>query len=414
MLSTHYRRLARTEDRRRAREQGASSARRTALWAAVLCVFAVPTRAADSRIRYGRKGLEMETEDGNFKTNLSWRLQLRYSLSQEDDPRTTAQFDTSNENSFRVRRARIKLDGNAYKQWLRYKLEYDFPTATTLDARVSLERDPRWSVRMGQWKIEYNRERVDSSGEQQFSDRSIVNREFTVDRQQGVMAYGRLFNGSRADMSYFVGVFNGMGPNAANDDSIPLYMGRLQWNLLGRVLGFSQSDVTLRRESAASLAFAAASDQSSATRFSSSGPGALDGFTAGSPGRYAIKQWMQEAAWHYGGMSLQQEYHWKQIRDNSGGRLTRMEGAYVQAGAFPHAFAARVPAALEVAARYAFVDPDRERQHDIRQEQSLALNWFIDGHRNKITLDATHFTLARVNASIKHSDRLRLQWDLSF
>lgn len=382
--------------------------------AAGVVMTARPARASEAKFRYGRKGLELETEDGAFRTNLSWRIQLRHSLSQEDEPRTAAQFDKSNENSFRVRRARIKLAGNAYKPWIRYKLEYDFPTATMLDARVGLERDPRLSFRLGQWKIDYNRERVDSSGEQQFSDRSIVNREFTVDRQQGVMAHGRLSGGGPADASYFVGVFNGMGPNAANDDSIPMFMGRLQWNALGSVLEFSQSDHTLRREAAASLAFAAASDQSSATRFSSSGAGALDGFAAGTPGRYTLRQWMQEAAWQYRGMSLQQEYHWKQVRDNSGGRLTRLEGAYAQIGAFPHVLLDRAPKQLELAVRYAFVDPDRERPHDIRQEQSVAANWFIDGHRNKVTVDFTHFTLARLDASTKHSDRMRVQWDLSF
>lgn len=360
-----------------------------------------------------KKGLTF-SEGERFKAVLNWRLQLRYNFSFDEDPRTAAQFGQGNDNSFRIRRGRMKLEGHVYEPALAYKFEYDWPTGTLLDFRFSYERNQALGIRAGQWKIDYNRERVDSSGNQQFAERSIVNREFTVDRQNGVAVYGRLFPGTLADSRYTAGVFTGSGINAVNDDAEPMYLGRYQWNFLGRDLPFSQSDVEHHEKPAGTLAFAAATNQAASTRFSSSGGGNLDGFAAGTDGQYTIKQWMEEAAFKYRGFSMQQEYHWKQIRNNASGNLRRMEGAYAQAGIFPHYLVSVVPKPFEAAVRYAFVDPNDAAPNDIRQEYTAALNWFIEGHWNKVTLDATHFTLARNGAPKLREERVRLQWDISF
>jgi len=360
-----------------------------------------------------RKGL-IFSEGDRFKAVVNWRLQMRYNFSFDEEPRTAAQFGQGNDNSFRLRRARLKVGGHVYDPSLIYKFEYDWPSATLLDFRMSYEKNKAMNLRAGQWKIDFNRERVDSSGELQFSDRSIINREFTLDRQDGVAVYGHVFDGTLADSRYSVGVYTGGGLNAVNDDSEPLYLGRYQWNFLGRDLPFSQSDTEHAEKPTGSLAFAAATNQTRFTRFSSSGGGNLDGFAAGTAGQYTIKQWMEETAFKYRGFSLQHEYHWKQVRNNTGGALTRMEGSYVQAGCFPHGLVSAVPKQLETAVRYAFVDPNVIVPNDIRQEYTAALNWFIEGHWNKVTLDATHFTLARASASQLKEERIRLQWDISF
>lgn len=361
-----------------------------------------------------KKGLEVKAGDDFFKAVFNWRMQMRYNFSYDEDPRTAAQFSQGNDNAFRMRRARLKAMGHVYQPWMKFKFEYDWPTGTLLDARFDLEKHKALSLRVGQWKIDYNRERVDSSGNQQFAERSIVNREFTLDRQNGVELYGRLFPGTLADSRYWAGAFTGAGRNAANDDDELLFLGRYQWNFLGRDLKWSQSDVEHHEKPAGSLAFAAATNQTNATRFSGSGGGGLDGLPVGTPGQYAIKQWMKEAAFKYRGLSLQHEYHWKQVRDNSTGVLTRLQGSYAQAGCFPHYLVAAVPKQLEVAFRYAFVDPNMAAADDRRREYTAALNWFIEGHWNKVTLDATHFTLDRAGLPDRKEERVRLQWDISF
>jgi hypothetical protein len=73
---------------------------------------------------------------------------------------------------------------------LRYSNRVDEPLVPE-DLRGTWKPAVWFNLRAGQWKAEFNRERVDSSGKQQFVDRSIANYWFTVDRQNGVMASGR-------------------------------------------------------------------------------------------------------------------------------------------------------------------------------------------------------------------------------
>jgi len=44
-------------------------------------------------------------------------------------------------------------------------------------------------------------------------------------------------------MRYFLGAFNGEGRGVRNSDDNMLYVGRLQWNFLGRDLALRQTDV---------------------------------------------------------------------------------------------------------------------------------------------------------------------------
>jgi hypothetical protein len=263
--------------------------------------------------------------------------------------------------------------------------------------------------------VNFNRERVDSSGKQQFADRSIVNREFTVDRQPGLMLFGRLLPGTPADSWYYVGLFNGNGANASNDDAQMMWLARYQWNFLGRDLAFSQSDVKLREKAAGSLAFAAVGNRSPYTRFSTEGGGELDGFEPGEPGQYDLRQKVLELAFQYRGLSIQAELHRKDVTDNTTGERTALRGGYAQAGFFPWALAHEIPRALELAVRWALVDPDRTAVDDDRRELTFGANWFFHGHDNKITVDFSRLELDQAApAPVLRDHRLRVQWDVSF
>ena len=72
-----------------------------------------------------------------------------------------------------------------------------------LTADVTIARFEGLQFKFGQWKANYSRERVDSSGKQQFAERSIVNRVFTLDRQKGAMVTGRLMKGTLGDSRYY-------------------------------------------------------------------------------------------------------------------------------------------------------------------------------------------------------------------
>ncbi len=384
-------------------------------------------------VGYGKKGFNLQSRDGNWATNLQWRAQMRYSNPHRSDPRQVSHFERNDESSFELRRVRMKIGGHGYRPWLKYYFEVDLqPTRNAdgepedagvrlIDWRLTVDKYEWLSFRAGQWKINYNRERVDSSGRQTFVERSIVNRIFTVDRQMGVMAFGRFFPETLADTRYFLGVFNGEGRGVKNDDSDMLYMGRLQWNFMGRDLKFRQSDVKYHKDPAGSIAFAGATTIGKCTRWSSSGCGNLDGFSRVSDageGQFKVQQMVEEVAFKWRGFALQHEYHWKRVTDRSNDTVSDFQGSYAQVGYFFHDLIPVIPENLELAFRYAFVDEpnvDNIALTNTRQEFTGAINYFIHGHNNKLTLDFSHLTLEDAFLAKNVADqRVRFQWDVSF
>jgi hypothetical protein len=185
-----------------------------------------------------------------------------------------------------------------------------------------------------------------------------------------------------------------------------LYVGRLQWNFLGRDLPFSQSDVEYTENPTGSLAVAGAHNRADRFNFptTSRPAGVVDG-------QFEINQGVEELAFKWRGFSVQQELHIKSVDDQVNGKRTTSYGAYVQAGYFPHALISFIPQPLEFAYRYAFVDPDDTVRSDVKREHTVAANWFFEGHRNKITVDYSHLSQ---EGGFTPVDRVRLQWDVSF
>jgi phosphate-selective porin len=375
----------------------------------------VPQEETGVRVGYGDKGFELGTADGNFLLQIESRFQFRYAHPRDTDPVTFDAFRGADQHLFKLNRARLKVGGHAYRPWLKYYFEYEWAATNLLDTRLMVERLPYLRLKVGQWKVEYGRERVISSGKQQMMDRSIVNRPFTIDRQQGISLYGRLKASGAADFNYWAGVFTGTGRGSReNDDEHLMWAGRAQWNFLGRDVGFTGSDLEGHEQAAGLLALAAATNRSPYTRFSQAGGGQLEGFDEGDPGQYRVNQWMEETAFKYQGLAWQQEFHWKRIEDTQNGTTTTLVGNYAQVGYFLHNAWPTVPRPLEIAFLYAFYDPDLDEQDDLQQEFSLAANWFFAGHRNKLSADLTYFTFQDPALGDEEGLRFRLQWDISF
>ncbi|MBL4580489.1 MAG: porin [Gammaproteobacteria bacterium] len=378
-------------------------------------------------------GFRFATRDGNWRTDLQWRAQTRFTTPYRSDPRQISSFNAGNQSNFEARRLRMKIGGHGFQPWLQYYFEVDLQpsrdvddsssasSTRVIDWRIDIAKWDWGGIRLGQWKVDLNRERVDSSGRQQFVERSIANRVFTIDRQVGVQLRGHLFKETPADMRYFAGVFNGEGKGVNNTDDNMMYMARLQWNFLGRDLSFRQTDVEYTELPTGSFALAGATTTGACTRWSSSGCGNLDGFEKpadAAPDQYEIDQFVQEFAFKYRGFSAQQEHHVKKIRDTVTGIRSELTGGYVQAGYFFHHLFPAVPAPLEFAARYAYVDEPNASNltfDNAREELTLGANWFFNGHNNKLTIDYSRLKLDDNLLSRNESEnRLRFQWDVSF
>lgn len=399
--------------------------------------------AVESPIKasHGSKGFRLETRDGKWQTNLQWRAQFRFTNPSSGDPRQLSSFDDASQSTFEARRLRMKIGGHGYQPWLKYYFEVDLQpsrdvddsssaaSARVIDWRIDVAKWDWGGIRVGQWKIDYNRERSDSSGRQQFVERSIVNRVFTIDRQVGIQLRGHAFKNTPADIKYYLGAFTGEGRGVRNTDNNLLLAGRIQWNFLGRDLPLRQTDVEFTESPTGSFAIAASTTRGSCTRWSSSGCGNLDGFAKAADaevGQFEIEQAVQEFAFKYRGFSVQQELHRKTVKDRVAGEEYDLTGGYIQSGYFFHHMFPSFPEPLELAVRYAFVEepnagagPDGDLADpnidNDREELTVGANWFFNGHNNKLTLDYSHLTLDDNMMNRDESEnRVRLQWDVSF
>jgi len=138
----------------------------------------------------------------------------------------------------RVKRLRLRFDGfiknrdiTYYMQlgFSRYDQDWDNSQTVNIirDAMVYYHFNEKFYVGYGQSKLPGNRQRVISSGSQQFVDRSVVNSNFTLDRDYGVFAYYS-HNLGTVDFNLKGAVSNGEGRVCMTTDAGLCYTGRLE------------------------------------------------------------------------------------------------------------------------------------------------------------------------------------------
>lgn len=360
-------------------------------------------------LRFGPRGLQFTAADG--KTDL-W-VGLRFQIRTDTLPgqiRSVGDLQPPPNGATELKRGRIKGGGTIFSKDLEIYSEYNFPTNTLLDYRGTWKINDDVHVRAGQWKSDYNRERIDSSGKQQFVDRSLANYWFTLDRQLGTSLQLRLDEGQSFDSSVWLEYLSGEGLGANYNGDNGLWMMRWQWNPQGEMLGFSQSDLERTENFISGVTLGAVYGDSNYTRFSSSGGGQLPGYSFGN---YRLNQLMFETAAKWRGWSWQQELHLKDVEDRSSRTHQLIFGGYAQVGTFPSEYCLHAPEPLELVARVSHVTPDVSLSNKDQWEWTLGANWYLNGHRNKISADLSALNIDDPRG-VESDIRFRLQWDVSF
>ncbi|MFW2389608.1 MAG: porin [Polyangiales bacterium] len=197
----------------------------------------------DIKFRPG-KGVEINSADDDFQLRIRVRIQFLLTvLSGEVGP---PDADESGEvtNNFRMRRARFVFQGHAFGKHNQYKLEIDplRKDNVVLDYYLDFTKNRDIQVRIGQYKISSNRQRVISSGNLQMVDRSRVNAEFTLDRDMSIDIRSRDFLG-KDKMRYVLGVSTGNGLNNPQfSDFSMVYLARIEYLPMGIFRDYSEVD----------------------------------------------------------------------------------------------------------------------------------------------------------------------------
>ena len=359
------------------------------------------------------KGFEFHFFEDQYLLQVDFRGQFRASYPYDSFPIISDDFN-DDETTIGISRARIKIGGHVYKSYYTFYFEQDIKGANLLDFRVQIEKYAFLKLRVGQWKARYTRERVISSGKQQGLERSLINRVFTIDRQQGISLFGNLDGGGAANFSYWTSIFTGMGRGSSNnDDDNLMYLLRFQWNPNGEVVRFSGSDLEYHKKFISSIAFAGVTNTSAYTAFSTRGGEQLFGFEPGEDGQYKVDQLLFETAFKYRGISWQQELHYKNIDDKVNLEQTTLIGNYFQMGYFFHYTFPKFPKSLEIFARQAFYDANIDMAGNNNYEYTIGCNWFFKGHKNKLTFDYSYIEYNEFDPTFESGNRYRIQWDIS-
>lgn len=354
------------------------NARKTVLILALLLIpgLALEATAQEEKEWGYNKGFFFRTPE--FEMKISTRTQFRFAETDFDEASTFA-----DRAEFSIPRARLRLDGYAFFPWLKYKVQYDFTgrayaTASSLvipdiggtfslssrsgpdlrDLYFDITRNPRASVRLGQFKAPFGIQELTSSGDQEFVDRSIVSVLFAPSRELGTMLWGTSFE---KKFGYEVGVFNGNSRNAiANDNDKLMYVARVHWDPAGEYK-LSESAV----------------DHPDKANWTVGASYLLNSVDAA--GDYDIQSEEVFFGLKYKRLFLLADAYARTVE--AAAADTDQSGYLAQVGYF------FVPRKLEVALRWAQLDPDTDADSNEQTEERVVLGWYFSKHELKFQSD---------------------------
>ncbi len=181
---------------------------------------------------YG-KGLGVTSADSLFQLNIRFRMQNRVTYNDNEDLGSSYEAH--------IRRLRLRFDGYVGNPKFQYVIQLSFAPGDLggalvegkniniiRDAAISYVHNKHWNFLFGQTKLPGNRQRINSSGSLQLTDRSINNSQFNIDRDFGIQA--NYLNQSKDAFSYRVktAVSSGEGRNWTGKDENVALTGKVE------------------------------------------------------------------------------------------------------------------------------------------------------------------------------------------
>ena len=265
----------------------------------------------------------------------------------------------------------------------------------------------------GQTKLPGNRERVVSSGNLQFVDRSLLNKNYNIDRDIGIQLRHHFTLGEQFLVREILAISQGDGRNV-NVGNLGgyEYTGRIEFLPFGNFSSkgdYVGSDI--KREQKPKLAIGISYDiNNRAVRER----GNMGSFMRNDVGYHEadIETLFADLMFKYKGFSIMAEYADKQtdihFASHSDGSLT---GDHVNAGTGLNLQAGYLfMSNWELAARYTSIEPAKEINQSIVNQYTLGTSKYIVGHKLKVQADISYTTQDRIDDHYQY----RLQFDIHF
>jgi len=361
------------------------------------------------------KPVDADKTPFSLKIN-SW-FQARHSYFDSEGP-------NPDQNDFEFERSRLSFSGYALTPDLKYFFQLDGDDnqnqrVDMLDYFLSYDighdqlglAAGQLGIRVGRWKIPFNRSRHTSGLNLQFADRSVAGVFFDIDRSVGVSLYGKtvqtttpvnwefaLTNGVRT---------NGVRPNRAGQIDRNLGIsGRVYSDVLGTWGSDYESDIAWHEDLAVRLGagFAVSREditdgpiEASRQRVVDSGATLVSILPAGITA-YNVALFALSADFRYQGWSLSTEYYFRNLSRFSGGSVPELtdQGFLIQSGYFV------VPKKWEVFGRWSRIVGDSATLGTSDQsadEIAGGVAWWIKGRNLKLLFDVSRVNGTPINDS---------------
>ncbi len=376
--------------------------------------------------KFGKGLYNVVAKDSSYTMKFAIRMQSLYVGEWNVNDSTGIGAGNS---QFLVRRARLKFGGFAYSPRLKYKVELGLTNRDISGAsshtkgapRVILDAVIKWNfyknftLWAGQTKLPGNRERVISSANLQFVDRSKLNSNFNIDRDMGAQLRHHFKLGGNFIVREMISVSQGEGRNVTDPN-----LGGYQYTGRVEVLPFgkfaSKGDYVgsaVKREDKPKLALGGTYDLHDRAVKTKSNQGSYMENDAGFFETDIITVF-GDMMFKYKGLSLMAEYAVRTADKDSVMNIDGTKTGQVVAVGTGMNFQAgyMLKNNWEFAGRYTLTDWDMDVTGKEAQTQyTFGISKFLAGHKLKVQTDITYSTTEN-----NPDDELiyRLQFDIHF
>ena len=335
---------------------------------------------AETKIDASRGGVTIS--HGVNSLTIGARVQVRWTLDDREAYNADASGTGVGEadgpfTQFDVPRLRMTFSGGAFRPWLRYAFQFEFSrTGGEGGSRIKdavIEFRPvggNYRIGVGQFKAPFGLQQLTSSGRLQFVDRAITDAKFNPGRDMGAMLSG---TAAARRLGYDVGIFNGSGESIRQNTSTPLWVVRAYVQPLGPHT-LSESSVDLGDKPTLHLGVAARGGKQ------------IRGRTSAGVVEDADNQQAFDVEFAYRSPRFFSTAEYFLMADDQDAPVAGPDidsrGFHAQAGYM------LVPRKMELAALYAWIDPDADIDDAAVREVRGAFGYYWQGHGLKLQADA--------------------------
>ncbi|MCP9763212.1 hypothetical protein EGI31_09605 [Lacihabitans soyangensis] len=353
-------------------------------------------KGTSTKMTFG-KGVQFASEDSLFTLGINGRVQSLFE-GKVDLNKETFGAD------FLLRRARLNFQGTALNPKFTYRIQIGFAHGDITSANADAENNlilrdamlnyqaAKWlKIGFGQTKLPGNRQRQVSSANLQLVERSVVNNNFTLDRDKGIWFYTN-FKFNKTILKPTLAISSGEGRIVSNKNGKLSYTLRTEILPLGEFKNngdYVESSLEFEPKPKLAVAGVYSYNQASVRTMGQLGNYLYNSATSD------IKYYGGDLLFKVKGFSFESELY---RRESSAGVIinaedTRLKNHVIAGTGFLMQSGYLITKKDEIAVRYGQITPDEKMQSVMNKQQEYVLGYshYFAKHSLKIQTDATYW-----------------------